>query len=88
MPNVLIRDVPDAELAELKAAAAARKVSLQSYLLDALHAQVAYVRRQATLTEIARQVAPMPAVPEAEREAVLEHMKAAVEGRGADLIDR
>jgi hypothetical protein len=88
MSNVLIRDVPDAELEELKAAAAASKMSLQSYLLDALHAQVAYARRQATLTEIAEQVAPMPAVPESERKAVLDEMKAAVEGSGADLIDR
>jgi hypothetical protein len=88
MPDVLIRDIPKSELDELKAAAAARNVSLQSYLLDALHAQVAYARRQATLTEIGQQVAPMPAVPESEREAVLDEMKAAVEGSGTDLIDR
>jgi hypothetical protein len=88
MPNVLIRDVPDAELEELKAAAAARKMSLQSYLLQALHAQVAYARRQATLAEIEENVAGMSAVPESERTAVLEEMKDAVERRGEDLVDR
>jgi len=88
MPNVLIRDVPDAELEELKAAAAARKMSLQSYLLQALHSQVAYARRQATLAEIEENVAGMSAVPESERTAVLEEMKDAVERRGEDLVDR
>jgi len=88
MPNVLIRDVPDAELEELKAAAAARKMSLQSYLLQALHSQVAYARRQAALAEVEENVAGMSAVPESERAAVLEEMKDAVERRGEDLVDR
>ena len=88
MPNVLIRDVPDAELEELKAAAAARKMSLQSYLLQALHSQVAYARRQAALAEVEENVARMSAVPESERAAVLEEMKDAVERRGEDLVDR
>ena len=52
MPDVLIRDVPESELAELKAAAAERHVSLQTYLRDSVHAQADYIRRQAVLDAI------------------------------------
>lgn len=53
MPSVLIRDVPEADLADLKAAAADRNVSLQTYLLEAVHGQAIQAIRQAELKEMA-----------------------------------
>ena len=67
MPNVLIRDVPEAELNQLKAAAKAQNMSLQSYLLDALHAQAAYLRRQVALNRVRDRLHGRPAVDDLDR---------------------
>jgi hypothetical protein len=44
MPNVLIRDVPADDLDQIRSAAAARGMSLQAYLFEAVHAQAAHLR--------------------------------------------
>lgn len=77
MPDVLIRDVPEAELAQLKAAAADRKVSLQTYLREAVHAQTGYLRRQAALAAASARLADRHPVPPTERQAVLDVIDAA-----------
>lgn len=85
MPDVLIRDVPEAELAELKAAAADRSVSLQTYLRDAVHAQAGYLRRQAALTAASERLSGQPAVEPGERQAVLDAIDAAHAERGEQV---
>lgn len=70
MPNVLIRDVPADDLVQIRAAAAARGVSLQAYLLEAMRAQAAHVRRRAALSRTATRLAGRPAVDERDRTAV------------------
>ncbi|MDQ3600850.1 MAG: hypothetical protein M3408_06335 [Actinomycetota bacterium] len=72
MPNVLIRDVPADDLDQIRSAAAARGTSLQNYLRDAVHAQAAYLRRQAALTRAAERLSDRTEVPADERRAVLD----------------
>lgn len=88
MPNVLIRDVPDDDLNHIRSAAAERGLSLQSYLRDAVHAQAAYLRRQAALARTAERLRDRPAVPSDERDAVLEAIDDAHAERADDLSDR
>lgn len=87
MPNVLIRDVPPDDLEELRSAAAQHGVSLQSYLLDAMHTQAAYLRRQAALRRTAERLAGRPAVSDEEREAVLGAVDEAHAERASQLSD-
>lgn len=85
MPNVLLRDVPDDVLEELKAAAGSRGQSLQAYLLDTVHAQVTYLRRQAALRRAADRLSGRPAVSEEARQAVLDAIEQAHTERAAQL---
>ena len=72
MPNVLIREVPENDLDQLRSAAARQGSSLQSYLLDAVRAQAAYLRRQAALARVAERLSDQARVPDSERSAVLD----------------
>ena len=87
MPDVLIRDVPESELAELKAAAAERHVSLQTYLRDSVHAQADYIRRQAALAAAGDRLVGRSSVTHGERQAVLDAIDAAHDDRAAELGD-
>ncbi|MHB8244043.1 MAG: hypothetical protein ACYDGN_01640 [Acidimicrobiales bacterium] len=87
MPNVLIRDVPSDDLEELRSAAIEHGMSLQSYLLDAVHTQAAYLRRRAALLRTAERLAGQPAVSDEERYAVLNAIDAAHTERADQLID-
>jgi hypothetical protein len=87
MPNVLIRDVPAADLEEIRSAAAARGISLQAYLRDTVHAQAAHLRRRVALARVAGRLRGRPGVPEAERDAVLEAIDDAQVGRADQLAD-
>lgn len=84
MSDVLIRDVPADDLAAMRAAAAQQGTSLQSYLRQAVHAQAVYLRRQAALSQVAQRLNGQPAVPDAERTAVL----GAIDQAHADRADR
>ncbi|GDY30064.1 hypothetical protein [Gandjariella thermophila] len=84
MPNVLIRDVPEDDLEQIRSAAADQGLSLQSYLRDAVHAQAVYLRRQAALAEAADRLRGQPSVPDDERQAVLD----AIEDAHAERADR
>lgn len=84
MPNVLIRDVPEDDLEQIRSAAADRGMSLQSYLRDAVHAQAIYLRRQATLAEAANRLRGRPRVPDNERQGVLD----AIDEAHAERADR
>lgn len=88
MPNVLIRDVPPDDLEQIRAAAAERGTSLQSYLLETVHAQAAYLRRQAALARTAQRLHGRRDVPEEERAAVLETVESAHDDRAAQLGGR
>ncbi len=88
VPNVLIRDVPPDDLETIRAAAAARGTSLQTYLKEALHSQARYLRRQEALARAAGRLRARPDVPEAERRAVLDAIDAAHAQRAEDLADR
>jgi acyl-CoA reductase-like NAD-dependent aldehyde dehydrogenase len=70
--NVLIRDVPADDLDQIRAAAAERGTSVQSYLRDALHAQAVYLRRKAALTRTAERLRSQREVPIEERSAILQ----------------
>jgi hypothetical protein len=87
MPNVLIRDVPQDDLEQIRSAAAERGTSLQSYLREAVHAQASYLRRRAALARTAERLAGQPAVPEAERRAVLDTIDDAHTERAGQLSE-
>ena len=88
MPNVLIRDVPAADLEQIRSAAAERGMSLQAYLRDAVHAQATHLRRRATLARTAERLRGRPGVPEGERRAVLDAIDDAHTERAGELADR
>lgn len=88
MPNVLIRDVPGDDLDRIRAAAAERGTSLQSYLRDVVLAQAAYLRRQEALARTAERLRGRPEVPVDERQAVLDAITDAHSERAGQLIDR
>ncbi|HEU0189663.1 MAG TPA: hypothetical protein VFR17_00065 [Mycobacterium sp.] len=85
MPNVLIRDVPADDLDQIRSAAAARGVSLQVYLLEAVHAQAAHLRRRVALRQTAARLESQPAVDEQDRAAVLDAIDDAHGDRGNHL---
>lgn len=88
VPNLLIRDVATDDLGRIRAAAAARGVSLQAYLRDTLHSQARYLRRQETLNAVAARLGGAQEVPEDEREAVLRAIEDAHASRAGELGDR
>lgn len=88
MTNVLIRDVPEDDLAQIRSAAAERGTSLQNYLRDAVHAQAAYLRRKAALAGAAERLEGQPGVPPEERQAVLDAIANEHTDRADQLIDR
>lgn len=84
MPSVLIRDVPGDDLDQIRAAAAERGTSLQSYLREAVCSQAAYLRRQAALATTAERMRVRPVVPADEGRAVLH----AIEQAHAERADQ
>lgn len=88
MPNVLIRDVPPDDLDQMRAVAAERGTSLQSYLRDAVHAQAVYLRRQAAIARPSERLRGQPVVPDSEREAVLAAVDRAHDERADQLGGR
>jgi uncharacterized protein (DUF1778 family) len=88
MSNVLIRDVPPGDLEQIRAAATERGTSLQNYLLEAVHAQADYLRRQEALSTTAQRLQGRPEVPDEERGEVLDAIDVAHEERAAQLSDR
>lgn len=87
MSDVLIRDVPAEDLEPIRAAAAERGTSLQSYLRDAVHAQAAYLRRQDALQRSSRRLRGRAAVSDTERDAVLDAVDTAHAERAEQLSD-
>jgi hypothetical protein len=88
VPNVLIRDVPQDDLEQIRAAAADRGISLQAFLREAVHAHAAHLRRRATLARTAERLRGRPGVPEVERQAVLDAIDDANAERAEELGDR
>lgn len=88
MSNVLIRDVPPADLEQIRSAAAEQGTSLQSYLREAVHAQASYLRRQEALARTSHRLQGRPKVSDDERDAVLEAIDAAQIERADQLGDR
>lgn len=87
MSNVLVRNVPDEDLELLREAAANEGVSLQNYLLDAVHAKAAYLRRQSALIKLSDRLEGEH-VPADERQAALEAIDDAGQERQEQLVDR
>ncbi|MGH4019525.1 MAG: hypothetical protein ACRDT0_09870 [Pseudonocardiaceae bacterium] len=87
MPNVLIRDVPADDLDQIRSAAAERGTSLQNYLREAVHAQAAYLRRQAALARTAERLRGRSEVSAEERNAVLDAIEDAHAERADQLSD-
>lgn len=88
MPHVLIRDVPPEDLDRIRSAAADQGTSLQRYLLDAVHAQAAYLRRQEALARTSERLRGRPEVPADERRAILDAIGDAHAERADQLSDR
>jgi hypothetical protein len=88
VPNVLIRDLPPDDLDLIRAAAAERGTSLQSYLRDALHAEASYLRWQRALAATAERLRGRPDVPAGERRAVLDAITDAHAERADELSGR
>lgn len=73
MSDVLVRGVPDDELAELKSAAAMAKLSLQTYLRQAVvHDHVVHLRRLRALERSGSRLADRSPVPLVARDAALD----------------
>jgi hypothetical protein len=87
VPNVLIRDVPDDDLAQIRSAAADLGLSLQAYLREALSRQAAQLRRQATVEGIAARLRGVPPVTKSDRRAVAAAVDAAHDERARELGD-
>jgi hypothetical protein len=85
MASVLIRDVPAEDLDQIRSAAAAQGMSLQAYLLAAVHAQASHLRRREALNQTAARLQHQRAVDEQDRQAVLEAIDDAHADRGAQL---
>jgi len=62
---------------QIQAAAAGQGALMQSYLQRTVHAQAAYLRRQAALVQPARRLQGHPEVPASEGDAALEAIDAA-----------
>jgi hypothetical protein len=88
MPNVLIRDVPPDDLDQIRAVAAGRGTSLQSFLRDAIHAQAVYLRRQAAIARTAERLRGQAELPDSERDAVLAAVDRAHNERADQLSGR
>lgn len=87
VPNVLIRDVPIDDLAQIRAAAAQSGASLQAYLRATVQAQATYLRRQAALARTADRLRGRPDVPPSERAAVLDAIASAHLDRAEQLSE-
>lgn len=88
MSSVLIRDVPADDLDQIRAAAAQRGTSVQSYLLDALHAQAVYLRRQTVLARTAERLRGQHEVAPEDRAAILQAIADAHDERSDQLSDQ
>lgn len=88
MSDVLIRGVSNEDLDEIRAAAAQRGISVQSYLKDAVHAQAVHLRRQAAVARTSERLSGRPGVPAGERSAVLEVIASSHEERAEWLSER
>ena len=82
---MLIRDVPADDLDQIRSAAAARGMSLQAYLHEAVHSQAAHLRRHEALNQTAARLAQERAVNEQDRQAVFDAIDEAHAERGAQL---
>lgn len=81
--DVLLRDVPDEELAELKAAAAAANQSLQGYLRgEVVHAHVVYLRRLRAIAATERRLEGRRPLSTASRRAAWDAAADELEGVG------
>jgi hypothetical protein len=81
--DVLIRDLPEDELAEMKAAAAAAGRSLQSYLRsEVVHAHVVYLRRLRAIESAAERLAGRRPLPDESREAAFDAAADELEAAG------
>ncbi|MGH9072718.1 MAG: hypothetical protein ACRDZQ_01150 [Acidimicrobiales bacterium] len=80
--------MPTEDLEQIRAAATARGVSLQSYLRDAVHTQASFLRRQEALNRAANRLHGRPEVPAEERQAVLDAIETAHVSRADELGDR
>jgi hypothetical protein len=87
VPNVLIRDVPDDDLEQIRAAAAARGLSLQAYLREGLGMQAAQLRRAAAVAAVAARLSARPPVTQADRRAVMDAVASAHDERARTLGD-
>jgi hypothetical protein len=85
MTDVLLRGVPAADLEQIRTAAAASGASVHAYLRDTVHAQAVHLRRQAALAAAGCRLESGPAVPEGERQAVLDAVDRADDDRGEQL---
>ena len=85
MANVLIRDVPAEDLDQIRSAAATQGMSLQAYLLEAVHAQASHLRRREALNRTATRLQHQRPVDDQDRQAVLEAIDDAHADRGARL---
>lgn len=88
MTNVLIRDVPADDLDQIRAAAAQRGTSVQSYLRDTVHAQAVHLRRQAAIVRTSERLRGRPEVPPDESRAVVEAIAGAHDERADQLGGR
>lgn len=69
MGNVLIRDVPEPDMSQLRRAAEAAGISMQAYLLATLHERAVWEQRRLTLAEVADDLSETPELSAEDRAA-------------------
>ena len=75
-------------LDQLRAVAAERGTSLQSYLRDAVHAQAVCLRRQAAIADTSERLRGQAEVPDSERDSVMVAVERAHQERTDQLSGR
>jgi hypothetical protein len=88
MPDLLIRNMTDADLQLIREAAAEEGISMQSYLLRTVTRHATYLRRQSTLATIQRELRGHGALTDDDRAAVRKAMEAAIDDLGEHHADR
>jgi hypothetical protein len=88
MPDLLIRNVDEADLAELRRSAQAEGISMQSYMLRTVQRQATYERRQATLASLRARRGQRAPLTDADRAAIRKAMDDAMDDLGRHHADR
>jgi hypothetical protein len=88
MPDLLIRNVTDADLQLIREAAAQEGISMQSYMLRNVQRHATYLRRQATLATLRSERGHRAPISDEDRAVIRKAMYDAFDELGERHADR